>query len=155
MIDKKKYLVLGFLIFLLGSVFGVVIGSINPRTHDFEIIRTGTIIQNGNVIVDFEIQSYDLLDNDLVLVTKPLRVFIPLESYNECRRESTSESTCKTRLVESIELLAANSLVEEFKLLIEINTVAQDFTSELNITDFNTINETRIDDNYRDTRDSN
>ncbi len=153
MIDKKKYLVLGFLIFLLGGVFGIAIGSINPRAHDFQIIHTGTTLANNNVIVDFEIQSFDLLNNDLVLVTKPLRVFIPLEKYSECRRETNSELTCKTRLVESIELLAANSLVEEFKLLVEINVVAQDFSNEVNTTDFDTISGTRIDADYRDTRD--
>ncbi len=153
MIDKKKYLVLGFLVFLLGGVFGVVIGSLNPLTHDFKLSHTRTTIENNNIIIDFEIQSYDLINNSLNSVTKSFTVFVPIEVYNKCRMQSNSVSTCKTRLVESIELSARDSLIEEFILLTKINTVVQDFTNELDRTDFDTINETRIDTGYRDTRD--
>jgi len=146
----KKILVVMFLVFLLGGVFGVAIGSINPRTHDFQLNHRATTIIDNDIILDFQIQSYDLVDNDLNSITMDFRIIIPMEQYNECRLSGDSAVDCKAELVHIIELSASDVLVIQFERLENMNTVVQDFSNELSGNDFDSINETRIDDTYRD-----
>lgn len=143
-----------FLVFLLGGVFGVVIGSINPKTHDFQIQHTATTITSDVIIIDFQIQSFEISEDQLDPRAKDFVVRIPIKTYNDCRNEGTSIAECKNQLVQVIEIKAELVLVGEFEQLEIINRVVQDFSNELAARDFDNISEGRIDDNYRDVIDS-